>query len=91
MMPGEESHPSVFSLVKSAFTELRKINKDNLESFEMLSVLRIMFELGYVAKNDDIKMFLEDDKWSSDLLNEIFIKRNIVLAVINKAIKESQL
>ncbi len=91
MMPGEESHPAVFSLVKSAFTEIKSIKKEDLESFEMLVVLRIMFELGYVAKNSEIEIFLKDNNWENDILREVSVNRNILLMVVNKAIKESQL
>lgn len=91
MMPGEERHLAVFSLIKSAFGEIKNIEKENLESFEMLSVLRIMFELGYVAKNSEIEIFLKDNNWENDILREVSVNRNILLMVINKAIKESQL
>lgn len=91
MMPGEENHPVVFSLVKSAFEEIKNIKSEDLESFEILAVLRIMFELGYVAKNYDIKIFLKDNKWSDDILKEVSLNRNTLLAAVNKAIKESQL
>ncbi len=91
MMPGEERHTAVFSLVKSAFTEIKNIEKEGLESFEMLVVLRIMFELGYVAKNSEIEIFLKDNNWENDILREVSVNRNILLGVVNKAIKESQL
>lgn len=91
MMPGEECHLAVFSLIKSAFGEIKNIEKENLESFEMLSVLRIMFELGYVAKNSEIEIFLKDNNWQNDILREVSVNRNILLMVVNKAIKESQL
>jgi len=91
MMPGEECHPAVFSLVKSAFTEIKSIEKEDLESFEMLVVLRVMFELGYVAKNSEIEIFLKDNNWENYILREVSVNRNILLMVVNKAIKESQL
>jgi DNA repair protein RecO len=92
MMPGEAIHPAVFSLVKSSFDELKNIQKENLESFEMLMVLRVMFELGYVAKNEVINNFLNNSlSWSQDTLIEISNNRSDILGIINKAIKESQL
>ena len=91
MMPGEESHQAVFTLAKSAFGEIKNIEKESIESFEMLVVLRVMFELGYVAKNSDIEIFMKDDNWDNNILKEVSISRNILIAVINKAIKESQL
>jgi hypothetical protein len=57
----------------------------------MLVVLRVMFELGYVAKNSDIEIFMKDNNWDNNILKEVSISRNILIAVINKAIKESQL
>lgn len=91
MMPGEESHQAVFTLAKSAFGEIKNIEKESIESFEMLVVLRVMFELGYVAKNSDIEIFMKDNNWDNNILKEVSISRNILIAVINKAIKESQL
>jgi DNA repair protein RecO len=91
MMPGEQSHQAVFTLAKSAFGEIKNIEKESIESFEMLVVLRVMFELGYVAKNSDIEIFMKDNNWDNNILKEVSISRNILIAVINKAIKESQL
>lgn len=92
MMPGEESHPAVFDLVKNAFAELKNIGKENLEIFEMLVVLRLMFELGYVAKNELLENILDNNSdWSSSMFDRISENRNEILGIINKAIKESQL
>ncbi len=92
MMPGEASQPVVFLLVKSAFSELKNIEKDNLENFEMLVVLRIMFELGYVAKNELTDNFLENKStWLHEVLAQVSKNRNEILGIINKGIKESQL
>lgn len=92
MMPGEAIHPIVFSIIKSAFTELKNIEKENLEYFEMIVVLRIMFELGYVAKSDITKGILSDcSDWSKKIIDEVSNSRKEIVSIINNALKESQL
>ena len=92
MIPGEAIHPAVFSLVKNAFVELKNIDKENISNFEMLVVLRIMFELGYVAKNPEIENFLNNDKnWNKDTLESVAKARITLAGIINNALKESQL
>jgi len=92
MMPGEANHPAVFSLIKNAFDHLKNIDNANIEYFEMLVVLRVMFELGYVAKNSLIDAFLKDNAdWSVGIIENVMNNRKEVLEVINKALKESQL
>lgn len=92
MMPGEASQPVVFSLVKNAFSELKNIKREKLESFEMLVVLRVMFELGYVAKNELLSNFLDKmQDWSLEVVDSVENNRKDILFIINKALKESQL
>lgn len=92
MMPGEASQPVVFSLIKSAFSELKNVEKESLENFEMLVVLRVMFELGYVAKNELVGSFIENKSiWLHEVLGKVSKNRNEILGIINKGIKESQL
>lgn len=92
MMPGESQHVAIFSLIKNAFVELKNVSKENMENFEMLVVLRVMFELGYVARNPNIEKFLNDfNNWNTELLHSVSQSRVVLASTINKALKESQL
>ncbi len=89
---GELPHPKIFETVKSGFEFLRTLNKKEVSNFEVLIMLRILFELGYVEKNPDIRIYLDDlTKWSTGLLEKIEENKLETIAIINKALKESHL
>ncbi len=92
MMPGESVNKNIFDLVDSAFSELKNINNDDLESFETVVVLRILFELGYVARDGQTEKILENSKnWNKDIILDVTNNRRGIVSVINNALKESQL
>ena len=89
---GEFSHPEIFQTVKTGFEYLRSIREEDISSFESLIVLRILYELGYVAKDSNIEVFLQNiTKWNDGILKKIEENKKIVIEVINKAFKESHL
>lgn len=92
MIQGETPHKEVFQVVRSGFEFLKSIPEKSLSSFEILSVLRILYELGYVAKNPDMKMFLDNTKeWGDETLKVAGFEKIRLVGVINNALKESQM
>ncbi len=92
MIQGESPQKEVFRTTKSGFEFLKNLTKDEISNFETLIVLRILFLLGYVAKDQKIDMFLDNtDEWRPDLLNEVSSNKTYLIETINKAIKESHL
>ncbi len=91
MIPGESNHPEVFDVVKTSFNFLKELDKEDVESFEILSVLRILFLLGYVAKTSVTEEFLADNKWNKELLSSVLGKRHDLVKVLNEGLKASQL
>lgn len=92
MMPGESEHTEVFEIVKNSFTFLKNLKNDLIKNFEVVVVLRILKELGYIAKNKDTDQYTSDlNFWSEDLLLALENNKKIILESINKAFKESHL
>ena len=92
MIVGEVPHREIFQTIKSGFEFMREITEGSISSFEILSVLRVLFLLGYVDKNSDTEVFLQDiSLWSMSLLEEIMKNKIKIVGVINKALQESHL
>lgn len=92
MIPGESPHKEIFKSVSTGFHFLKEIPKKFVSDLEVLLVLRILNQLGYVVKDNATEIFLnEDESWSLELLEKINDKKKEVIKVINRALKESQL
>ena len=92
MITGESPHREVFLTVKSGFEFLKNLEEKYVLNFEVLIVLRILFELGYVARDDNSEKFLNDmTHWDIDLLKKVEIEKRNLIDLINKALKESHL
>ena len=92
MMPGEHPHPEIFQTVRSGFEFLKNLPEIEVKNFEILLVLRILHELGYVAQSSNTETFLNDlNTWSNEFLEKISEKKQALVEIINKAMKESQL
>lgn len=92
MMPGESNHPAVFTIVKNAFVYLKTFEKENLENFEILVVLRVLYELGYVANDSKMENFLIDlNDWNKNIFENVSDNKVVIIRAINKALKESHL
>ncbi len=90
MIQGETPHKEVFKIVKNGFVFLKNVKEEMVVNFETLIVLRILNELGYVVSDDSTFVFLNND-WNDELLIKINLNKKSIVAVINKALKESQL
>ncbi len=92
MMPGESNHPEVFEIVSEAFVNIKTVEKESLEMFEILVVLRVLYELGYIAKDTDNGVFLENShEWNKSILDTVKDRRVALVQMINNALRESQL
>lgn len=92
MIPGESNQPGVFYLIKDAFVQIKNIDKKDIEYFEILVVLRLLFELGYVDKNSvPEKYFRNDLVFSEGILVDLLSDKKLLVQVINNSLKESQL
>lgn len=91
MIPGEEPHAAVFDVVSDGLEFLKQIEKKSVAVFECLMVLRILYHLGYVVRDDATEPFLTDNKWNQSLLDILAEKRLELVKIINKGLTESQL
>ncbi len=86
MVKGQEPDAALWEEAKSAFLFLEQYesgqDEKNLQIFELLTQLRILSRLGYVA---------EHEKWLNLQLEEAQKMKPLIISVINKALQESQL
>jgi len=88
---GEEAS-KLFAICRAAvtFCESREVTLEDSRSLEVLLVVRILHELGYVGDlPKDISLNNED--WSSEHLSKVSEHHMTLVEVINQAIAESQL
>ncbi len=92
MIQGEDPHKEVFQIAKSGFEYLKYVSEEKIKNFEILIVLRIMFELGYVAKTEELNVFLSFlEEWNMDILQKVESQNKFLVALINKGLSESHL
>ena len=92
MIPGESPHKEIFQTIKSSFEFLKLLPEKDISTFEIIVVLRILNQLGYVENDREVDLFLKDkEKWDNLILEKASQNRKIIISTINKALKESHL
>ncbi|MFZ2621457.1 MAG: recombination protein O N-terminal domain-containing protein [Minisyncoccia bacterium] len=92
MIPGESPHPEIFETIESGFEFLESLREVSTPDFEVLIVLRILYQLGYVVINENTEIFLKNTtEWNELILQKIKENKVKIIGLINKALKESQL
>lgn len=92
MIPGEAPHPEIFKIVKTGFEYLGSISKESISNFEYLVILRLLYQLGYVVKDNNTGIFLDNPVlWNNELLNKVKDRKKILIELANKAFKASHL
>ncbi len=89
---GEMSLPLVFEIVSGGIETLSKLSQQNIKQAEALILLRLLSELGYVAKTEINQKYLNDvHNWNNDLIENLKEDKEVVVQEINKALKVSQM
>jgi len=93
LLQGEDPHLELFDLIEEAFSALQKsVEGAPLHSsIEELTVLRILFLLGYVRDEPNVHIFLETMSLNEDLLIQAQQLRPYIIIEINRALKASDL
>lgn len=92
MIVGESRHPEIFDDIKNGFDFISLLEKEKIDDFEIILVLRILHKLGYVAKEEKNERFLSDNfSWRTDVLDLTKESKRELIDSINKALKESHL
>jgi len=92
MITGEYPQEEIFTTIEKSFQSLATINKNDIDNLEVLTVLRVLYLLGYVETNESISMFFQNiSDYDSALIGIVGGKRMEIVGIINNALKESQL
>jgi DNA repair protein RecO (recombination protein O) len=95
LLSGEEKNEELFHVIYSGVEFLSLIsnykdNSDQLESFERIIILRILYNLGYVRSKELFKEYLLN-KWDFETLNMSKETGKEVIKAINNGLKESHM
>ncbi|MFA6273254.1 MAG: DNA repair protein RecO [Candidatus Paceibacterota bacterium] len=97
LLHGEEKNEKLFDLVQSGFDFLDNLlcqpteKKEKILIFETALVLRILHQLGYVQKHQNISPFAETSDWNEKLLVATQPRIPHLITVINQSLHESHL
>ncbi len=93
--PEEEKNPNLFDYINSAVSHIssddKLINDDDYFDLECIIVINILHELGYFAKKEEFKNFIDAKKWEPELFVEMKKIRNLAIKEINLSLKASHL
>ncbi|MDE2399419.1 MAG: DNA repair protein RecO [Patescibacteria group bacterium] len=91
LLAGVEPNEILFVDVLHALSALKKIfDKGDLQNAEMIIVLRILNNLGYIGDNDNLKALIKSP-FEAGMLLEVSKSKNSILKQINSALKETHL
>lgn len=91
LLTGIEPNEALFIDLLRGLSILEKINdKKNLHNVEVIIVLRILNNLGYIGENEVLKNLIKSP-FENSIIFEVSKSRNQVLRQINKALKETHL
>lgn len=96
MIPDEAEQQTVFNMVLEML-DFVKEKHDNLENVEIMTVLKIMNELGYIGDEGQIQKQIqassdvENENRHEDFLKYVTAHSRKIVDIINNAIKESHL
>ncbi len=91
LLRGEESNEQLFREVFSGFKLLEsKNNMDEIENIEIILVLRVLHNLGYVGTHDVLDSFTASP-FGDELLETMTMHRTSAIREINRALRETHL
>jgi DNA repair protein RecO (recombination protein O) len=93
LLPGEEENKELFGIIHYAlFFLIDNVSEpEAIRDFECLVVLRILHNLGYLAKDDSSESFLMSTEMTIEDLKKISMIRTAMVKKINRSLHESQL
>ena len=94
-LAGEERNENIYALLEAAFAFFRSASftSQQLKSFEILLVLRILSNLGYIGESENLGQFCKprEPLWNEELLSQMEMCQREALLHVNRALKESHL
>jgi DNA repair protein RecO len=107
LLQGEEKNEALFLSIESFYNFLlsNKLTQDNIKNLETITVLRVLYHLGYFNKTSptltvgaptgnvgvDLSDFVKDYNLSLDILNSFSSKKKAAILEINNALNETHL
>jgi DNA repair protein RecO (recombination protein O) len=91
LLAGVEPNEALFVDLINGLAVLEKIeNQNDLRNIEVVLVLRILNNLGYIGGDETLKSFIKSP-FERDVVFEVAKNRTKILSEINKALKETHL
>lgn len=92
LMKGEGEHVALYEYIKQSFLSLAvtQFSKEMIESMEIVTVLEILFHLGYMDKDAYTDQFI-GNPLSGELLEKAQERRKELVLLINNSLRETQL
>jgi DNA repair protein RecO len=93
LLHGEEKNEPLFYSVESFYNFLlkNKLSLENIKNLETITVLRILYHLGYFKKSFDLSDFVKDYELSVEILDFFDDKKKMAISDINNALNETHL
>ncbi len=93
LLHGEEKNEGLYSSVESFYNFLSKneLVLQNIKNLETITVLRILYHLGYFKESFDLLDFVKDNELSIETLNRFDNKKKMAILDINNALNETHL
>ena len=93
LVHGEEKNEYLFDTLSCGFEFIKteKMDRDALKNFEHLVVLRVLYSLGYIAKENNFTELLRLTEINEELLSDTLSRRKDIIFAINRALKEAHL
>jgi len=91
LLAGEEANQNLFNdLLNGLFILEKYETEQDLRNIEMIIVLRLLHNLGYIGGNEAISDVIKSP-FEQELILNVSKNRNKILSEINKALRESHL
>lgn len=93
LLHGEEKNEPLFLSIQSFLFFLSKndLSSDFIKNIETITVLRILYHLGYLKNNPDIVKFIENNIFSNEMLLYFDKYKKRAILDINQILKETHL
>lgn len=91
LLQGEESHPALFDSLLSGFGFLVAVPEDSVAHAELLIVLCILHNLGYLGASPMLSALLVSGFWNLEAVKEVSRLRPTLLQTVNDSLRSSHL
>lgn len=93
LLHGEEKNEALFSSIYHFYYFLLKNNlsQNNIKNLETITILRILYHLGYFKESFDLFEYVKNDVLSIDILDLFEDKKKAAILDINSTLEETHL